>query len=207
MRAELRGKQRFKFNFLLQSDLQGIGKAVRANPRRERKLRKDHGDFNTWMESLHDYVKTASCGIYSVKKIRTIERSENWLLFKVHLFARIDAARFFRSLTLTHRSTATPITQGVQPAEEQKHSFMRKFSNPKLMDLGLRSRQSLRLDHFEDTDAEASPKSTDRRISKEKKQIMFKKIRSITRVKIHLRSQKTLQNIYEAFIQDVEKVP
>jgi hypothetical protein len=101
---EFREKQRFKFNFLLQSGIQSINKTIKVNIRKEGKSRKDQNDFNTWVESLDDYVKTASCGIYSVKKIRTIERSENWLLFKVHLFSKINIRKFFRFLTLANRS-------------------------------------------------------------------------------------------------------
>ena len=101
---KFKGKNRFKFNFLLESGIQSINKTIKANPRKEGNLKKDLNDFNTWVESLDDYVKVASCGIYSVKKIRTIEKSENWLLFKVHLFSKIDIHKFFKNLSISHRS-------------------------------------------------------------------------------------------------------
>lgn len=113
---KFKGKQRFKFNFLLENGIQRINKTVRANPRREWKMKKDFSDFNTWVESLDEYVKTASCGIYSVKKIRTIERSENWLLFKVHLFSGIDALKFFRSISRSNKSTANQGSACTAPA-------------------------------------------------------------------------------------------
>jgi hypothetical protein len=90
---------------------------------------------------------------------------------------------------------------------EEKRTFIRKFSNKKIMDLGIQnSKHNYDLFQISNSDSDEEQQTTTRRISNEKLNIFRRKIRSINRVKIHMKNQKTLQNIYEFLIQNIEKV-
>ena len=98
-------KNRFRFNNILENKITDFEDIFRKN--NKKKANKNNcfdEDFNTWVNNLDEYIKSSSCNIYSLKKIRAIEKSENWLLFKPYLFYSIDSIDFFKSLLYSSTS-------------------------------------------------------------------------------------------------------
>lgn len=197
-------KNRFKFNSILENGLGKLNKIANINHKDTyKKKTKKLQDFNLWMFQLDEYIKIASCHIYSIKKIRSIEKAENWLLFKPSLFSCISLNKFFKILLFSHKESFHQKKKDVNYL--RKYSNNCKILNFKMVecdeDVEINTSDSSDQDHINNDEK----KSFEERIKEEKQNMIKKKEMKLTKIKIHLQNENKNHFIYETLIRNIEK--